>query len=288
MSSDVDTLQCFSTFHGTHDALASEITLIILRYVLDGTELHPMGGGVSVRYAHHPIASVSQALRKLYLSLPYRNAQPLRYHMSEVLDFGDLQTLIAFYKVGPGLVASTLSEIRCLNVVYQDNDSVHWWRDSTTYAYEAFELLYKQWSFMSVDRLRIFFRRTGAISSVDDQGIWSLLKIRGLSHLELIGPCLCVLPRVRVFLKARTRSKKLFPWRPLGVENPGPKEWTALVKYQDDVPRRQAQFDWLDARYKFLHDPETIAARCAKQRTAYHKRRKRWPMLSKGRRRRHP
>jgi hypothetical protein len=289
MSPDVDTL---STFHGSDNALPPEITLIILRYVLDGTELLPIGGGVSARNAHHPIASVSRALRELYLGLPYpattNKAHPLRYNIGEVLDLDDLQTMVAFYSVGPGRVASSLGEIRCLNISYQDNDAVDWWRNSTTYAYEAFELLHKHWNLMSVDRLRIFFRHAEAISSVDDPGIWSLLKIRALPHLDLVGPRRCVSPRVRAFLKARTRSKNLFPWRPLGVENPGPKEWTALVKYQYGVPRWQAQFEWLDARYKFLHDPETIAARCGKQRTAYHKRRKRWPMLSKGRRRSRP
>ena len=56
MSPDVDTL---STFHGSDNALPLEITLIILRYVLDGTELLLIGGGVSAHNVHHLIALVS-------------------------------------------------------------------------------------------------------------------------------------------------------------------------------------------------------------------------------------
>jgi len=56
-------------------------------------------------------------------------------------------------------------------------------------------------------------------------------------------------------LKARTRKKKFFPWQPLGVENPGPNNRTAFV-----TPWQQ-QYEWLNARYKYLHDRETVAAR---------------------------
>ena len=77
---------------------------------------------------------------------------------------------------------------------------------------------------MSVDQLRIFFCYAEAISSVDDPGIWSLLKIRALPHLDLVSLRRYVSPQVRAFLKAQTRSKNLFLWRLLSVENPGPKE----------------------------------------------------------------
>ena len=88
---------------------------------------------------------------------------------------------------------------------------------------------------MSVDRLRIFFYYAEAILSVDDLGIWSLLKIRALPYLDLVSPRRYVSPQVQAFLKAQTRSKNLFLWRLLSIENPRPKEWTALVKYQYSV-----------------------------------------------------
>jgi hypothetical protein len=50
-----------------------------------------------------------------------------------------------------------------------------------------------------------------------------LLKIRGLAHFTILGPYGCIVPHVRKCLKARTQQKKLFPWRPLGSENPGPR-----------------------------------------------------------------
>jgi hypothetical protein len=68
------------------------------------------------------------------------------------------------------------------------------------------------------------------------------------------------------------------------VENPGPNNWISRLKHQEVLPYWQQQYEWLDARYKYLHDRETVAARCAKHRLAYYKRRRRWPMLSKRRR----
>jgi hypothetical protein len=67
--------------------------------------------------------------------------------------------------------------------------------------------------------LRLHLPCTPAVLSVDSPGIWSLLKIRGLSHFDILGPYRCIAPDARA-LKARTRSKKLFPWRPLGGRIP--------------------------------------------------------------------
>jgi hypothetical protein len=39
---------------------------------------------------------------------------------------------------------------------------------------------------------------------------------------------------------------------------------------------------------RYLHDRRTAAARPEEQRTGHHKQRRRWPMLSKGRKRRQP
>lgn len=275
----------FSTFHSDEVALPPEITLDILRHALAETILSPMGGGVNNRNSHHAIASVSRALRLLYLSLPstveIRKLSPNRYKIGEVLAFDDLSTMAAFFTGGPGRYPRFFRTIRCLVVSYLDDGTVSWWRGSNAYAYEAFELLHQSWGDMSIERLRIHFYGAEAIRSVDDPGIWSLLKIRGLAHLELISERRAISRQVRSHLTARTRCKKLFPWRPLGLENPGPREWSTHVKYVDDIPKWRAEFDWLDSRYKFLQDRETIARRCKRQR----QRRRRWPMLSKRKKR---
>jgi hypothetical protein len=276
----------FSTFHSNQQALPPEITLNILRNAFADTALSPMGGGVSSRNAHHPIASVSRGLRVLYLgllSMVETKELPLNcYRIGEVLAFDDLKTMAAFFTDGPGRDPMFFPRIRCLIVSYLDNCTVPWWVGSNTYAYEAFELLYSYWGDMSVERLRIHFYGAEAITSVDDPGIWSLLKIRGLAHLELISERRSISPQVRTCLKARTRCKNLFPWRPLGLENPGPTEWPTRVKYRDGVPTWRAEFEWLDSRYKFLQDRETIAKRCEKQR----QQRTRWPVLSRRKRKR--
>jgi hypothetical protein len=189
---------------------------------------------------------------------------PSRYRIGEVLAFDDLRTMAAFFMSGPGRESSFFRGIRCLIVSYLDNCKVPWLRGSKTYAYEAFELLYRYWGDMSVERLRIYVFGTEAITSVDDPGIWSLLKIRGLVHLELVSDRGGISPPVRACLKRRTRRKKLFPWRPVGLENPGTKDWSACIQYRDGVPEWRAEFEWLDSRYKFLQDRETIARRSEK------------------------
>lgn len=246
-----------------------------------------------MRRAHHPIASVSRALRHLYLSQPYptraedRAMAPVRCSIGGALYFDDLQTLASFFQEGPGRDTTLLCRVMCIAITYLDGRAVGWWPGTKDFAYEAFEQLYQHWHLMSVSWLRLHFPCTRAVLSVDDPGIWSLLKIRGLAHFDIIGPHRCIAPSVRKHLKARTRNKKLFPWRPLGVENPGPCKWQHCVKYRVGTPDWQSQFEWLDARYRYLHDRRTVAARCEKQRTEYHKRKRRWPMLSKGRKRRH-
>lgn len=148
---------------------------------------------------------------------------------------------------------------------YLDDQAVGWWPGTNDFAYEAFELLYQHWHLMSVSWLRLHLPCTHVVSSVDDPGVWSLLKIRGLSHFDIA-------PNVRAYLKARTRNKKLFPWRLLGVENPGPHNWQDRVMSRGGPLDWRAQYNWLEARYKYLHGRRTVVAR--------------WPMLSKGRKRR--
>ncbi|KFY68161.1 hypothetical protein V496_01253 [Pseudogymnoascus sp. VKM F-4515 (FW-2607)] len=279
----------FSNFHGYRNEVPTEIAAHIIQYVIAGAQQLPFGGGTTVRRAHHPVASVSRILRSIYLSHPYptiaKNRGTARANIGGALEFSDLKTLAAFFQEGPGRYVANIHKVRFLSICYVDDDTVRdRWRQTIGYAYEAFELLYTSWSLMQISELQLCLLGFNAISSVDDPGIWSLLKIRGLAHLTILGPHRCIVPEVRKWLKARTHRRKLLPWVALGVENPGPSNWIDCLKYQDVLPHWQQQYEWLDARYKYLHDRETVAARCAKQRLAYDKRRRRWPMLSKRRR----
>ena len=188
-----------------------------------------------------------------------------------------MKTLSAFFKHGPGRHATTLHSVRFLSVSYLDDENAMGWGQRTTdYAYEAFECLYKHWGSMRISWLRLCIPCSHAISSVDNQGLWSLLKLRNLPHLTIRGPHGCITSEVRKHLKARTRTKKLFPWRPLGLENVGGRKWSGQMTWEE-------QYQLLDSRYKYLHDRETVTERRKMQRNAYHKRRRRWPMLSKWR-----
>ena len=129
----------------------------------------------------------------------------------------------------------------------------------------------------------LYFPCSYAVVSVDDPGIWSLLKIRNLAHFDTVGYYRRITPDVRGHLKARTRNKKLFPWRPLGVENPYPRKWQDRVKHRDGVPDWQTQYEWLEARYKDLHDRKTVAAQCEKMRIEDLKRKRRLAIIPKHR-----
>ncbi len=228
--------------------------------------------------------SPSIAVKGTDVTAKHKTTTPIHVNIGEALYFNDLRTSAAFFREGPGQDIALLRKVRFLSISYlDDHAATDWWRRSTDYAHEAFELLYTSWHLMQVSWLQLCLPHLYAVSSVDDPGIWSLLKIRGLPYLTISGPRRCITPTVRAWLKAQTRRKKLFPWQPLGVENPGPNNWTALIKHRNDQPPWQQQHEWLDARYKYLHDRETVAVRRIKQRTAYHKRRRRWPMLSKRR-----
>ncbi|KAH8600188.1 hypothetical protein B0O99DRAFT_351036 [Bisporella sp. PMI_857] len=281
----------FSTFHSNSIAIPVEISTQIIKYVVNDAQLSPLGGGITVRRAHHPIASVSSTLRSIFLNHPFPNStegsatQPTSLRIGETLAFSDLRTLAAFFQHKLGQHAATLQKVRFLSISYRDDDSVSgWWRQhNTTYAYEAFENLYNNWHHMQICWLELHLHSYRAISSINDPGVWSLLKVRSLAHLSVLGPHGCIAPEVRKCLKARTHRKKLFPWRPLGTEKPGPRDWINLVKHRGKE-QWQGQYEWLDTRYKYLHDRETVTARHIKQRSVYHKRRRRWPMLSKRRR----
>ena len=232
------------------------------------------------------MASVSSAIRSIYFNLPYststkgRETTPAKLRIGEALEFSDLKTLSAFFEHGPGRHATTLHNVRFLSVSYLDDENATGWDQRTTdYAYEAFEYLHKHWDSMRISWLRVCLPSSAAISSVDDPGLWSLLKIRNLPHLTIRGPHSCIAPEVRKHLKARTHTKKLFPWRSLGLEKVGGRAWRGEMTWQE-------QYKLLDSRYKYLHDRETVTERRKIQRDAYHKRRNRYPMLSNRRRKR--
>jgi hypothetical protein len=268
-----------------------EIASQILNYIVADAQPLPLGGSITTRTTHHAVASVSQTFRSIYLSHPYsistktKVTTPVKVSIGEVLEFRDLRTLAAFFEDGPGQDAKTLLNVRFLSVSYLDDDSATGWAQWTTnYAYEAFEYLCKHWDLMHVSCLRLCLPYSQAISSVDDAGLWSLLKLRNLPQMVILGPYGCIASDVRKCLRARTRKKKLFPWRPLGLENAGGRAWTDIVKHQGQAEWQQ-QYGLLDSRYKYLHDRKTVTERRKKQRNAYHKRRRRGPMLSKGRKR---
>ncbi|PVH70237.1 hypothetical protein DL98DRAFT_141914 [Cadophora sp. DSE1049] len=164
------------------------------------------------------MASVSRAFRSIYLNHPYststkgRETTPVKLRISEVLEFCGLRSLAAFFEDGPGRDAIILQHIQFLSISYIDDHTATGWGQWTTdYAYEAFQHLHKHWASMRISWLRICLPSSPAISSVNDPGIWSLLKIRNLPHLTILGPRGCIALEVRKHLKARTQTKKLFP-----------------------------------------------------------------------------
>ncbi|KAH6667700.1 hypothetical protein B0J14DRAFT_170414 [Halenospora varia] len=97
----------FHTFHSNTTAVPAEITTQILNYIVADAPPPPLGGGVTTRSAHHPIASVSQTFRSIYLDHPYststkgRATAPIKLRIGEALEFSDLRTLAAFFEDDP-------------------------------------------------------------------------------------------------------------------------------------------------------------------------------------------
>ena len=163
----------FHTFHSNPTFIPAEITSRILGYVIADSRPSPLGGGVRTHAAHHPVASVSRAIRSIYLNHPYststegREITPVKLRIGEALEFSDLKTLSAFFKHGPGRHATTLHSVRFLSVSYLDDENAMGWGQRTTdYAYEAFECLHKHWDSMRISWLRICLPYSPAISSV--------------------------------------------------------------------------------------------------------------------------
>ncbi|KAH6712127.1 hypothetical protein BKA61DRAFT_691780 [Leptodontidium sp. MPI-SDFR-AT-0119] len=287
----------FYTFHNNTTVIPAEITSQILGYIVADARPPPLGGGVknhvahsvvdslllkslkttsfngralsTTLVAHHPVASVSREFRSVYLNHPYststkgRETTPVKVRIGEALEFCDLRTLVAFFEDGPSRDALILQHIQFLSISYIDDHTATGWGQRTTdYAYEAFQHLHKHWASMRISWLRICLPSSPLISSVDDPRIWSLLKIRNLPHLTILGPRGCIAPEVRKHLKARTQTKKLFPWRPLGLETVGGRAWRGQMTWQE-------HYRLLDSRYKYLHDRETVTERRKMQRDAY-------------------
>ena len=93
----------------------------------------------------------------IYLVQPYLAAAKHRrtaliYHnISDALYSNNLRTLATFFREGPGQDIAVLRNIRSLSISYlDDNAAIDWRRRTTSYAYEAFELVYASWHLMQV------------------------------------------------------------------------------------------------------------------------------------------
>lgn len=116
--------QIFSTFHNHTTALPTEITTQILNHIAAYAQPLRLGGGITTHSTHHPIASVSQALRSIYLDQPYlpftkgRATAPVKLKIGETLEFSDLRSLAASFEDAPGRDATFLYNIRSLGISY--------------------------------------------------------------------------------------------------------------------------------------------------------------------------
>jgi hypothetical protein len=56
-------------------------------------------------------------------------------------------------------------------------------------------------------------------------------------------------------------------WQPTGLENPGPGDWVEkVVKEEGGGGLKEQQWEWLEMRYRYLHDRKTVQERRLKQR----------------------
>jgi hypothetical protein len=100
----------------------------------------------------------------IYLVQPYpaaakhRTTAPIHLNIGDALYFNDLRTLAAFFREGPGQDIAVLRSIRSLSISYlDDHAATDWRRRTTSYAYEAFELVYASWHLMQVSWLQPAF-----------------------------------------------------------------------------------------------------------------------------------
>ncbi|KAG4427832.1 hypothetical protein IFR05_016684 [Cadophora sp. M221] len=244
----------FTSFHTRTTQEPLEITSRIIYYAGPYASLLGYPGA-----RHASVACVSSAFREAYLGqksgfdfngkrpVPYGRIQkrdqqfcrrPLdtRPTIREALNFTDLQTLVRFFTDGPGrrdsqaiTFGQCLADITYIRIVYRDDWAVPNWEYNVRYAYEAFELLVANFDRMRLRRLQIHVTSYTPSFNVDSPGVWSLLKIRGLQTAILTSRPGEICPAVRRALKERLCWPGSEPWRPIGLENPGPDDWLAHV-----------------------------------------------------------
>jgi hypothetical protein len=92
----------FHTFHNNTAAIPAEITTQILSYIVADARPLPLGGGVRTHSTTHPIASVSQTFRSIYLDHPYststtgRATAPVKLSIGEALEDNEGQTPLSW------------------------------------------------------------------------------------------------------------------------------------------------------------------------------------------------
>ncbi|KFY83183.1 hypothetical protein V500_10142, partial [Pseudogymnoascus sp. VKM F-4518 (FW-2643)] len=152
----------FSNFRSKTINVPTEVAAHNIQYVIAGAQQLSLGDGTTMRRIHHPVASVSRILRSIYLHSPYptiakdEETAPVNIVIGHVLEFNVLKTFAEFFRVGPSRCATTIHQVRFLSVSYIDNETVgDWWQQTTDYACEAFELLYRNWNLMRVSELQI-------------------------------------------------------------------------------------------------------------------------------------
>ena len=128
-------VRIFHTFHSSTTAVPADITTQILHYIVADALPLPLGGGVTTYSTHHPIASVLQTLRSIYLDHPYspstkgRATAPVKLKIGETLEFSDLRSLAAFFENSPGRNAASLHDVQSLNISYiDDHNAIGWGR----------------------------------------------------------------------------------------------------------------------------------------------------------------
>ena len=264
----------FSSFHTGTTQLPPELTQMIIQNAESGTVLLGQPG-----VSHPPVAYVSKTLRTAYLrqksSFDFGlGRQPLLGGpacIGETLNFPDLKALAKFFTSGPGrrdkksIRGKYLAHITFIRIVYQDDWSMPSWESTAYYAYEAFELLVANLDRMHLRRLQICVQSYPRFY-IDAPGVWKLLLIRELETVILTSRRGEIDPVVRKALKTRLCWPATRQWRPIGLENPGPGDWTARVSRDGPGEEWERQYQWLDKRYKTLHDRRTVEARLKQQR----------------------
>jgi hypothetical protein len=257
--------------------LPPELTETIVQYADPGTSLLGQPG-----VSHPPLAYVSNPLRTAYLQQKSRfdfgtGKRPLPYgpaYIGETLSFPDLKTLARFFTNGPGrrdaksVQGKYLAHVTFIRIVYRDDWAMVNWASEVRYAYEAFELLVSNLDRMHLQRLQICVQSYPPFG-IDSPGVWSLLKTRGLQAVIISSRRGEVQPAVRRALQTRLCWPTSRRWRPLGFENPGPGDWHTHVSQEGPGDEWERQYDYLEQRYKTLHDRQTVDARLKQQRKSH-------------------